>query len=373
MNVAIVDPTPLPRVAPRAAGMDADRLVAAVAYAVAHESACPRSMRLPDGRFAMTADSGERPPDNAILGPVTPRGAPAGLILRGGRIVTDWGNPDRPDMTFSVAKSFLALLAGLAVGDGLIRDLNHRVADTAPDDGFSGAQNRDITWLQLLQQTSEWEGTLFDKPDMIDRNRQVGVAAATSAARKGTFRALQKPGAYWEYNDVRVNRLSLSLLQLFREELPSVLKHRLMEPIGASTSWRWDGYRNATVDVAGKTLLSVPGGGHWGGGIVISASDLARLGLLVAADGVWQGRRLLPEGWCAELRRPCAIAPFYGLMWWLNTGRRQYPAAPESSVFALGWGSHIVWIDPDHDLVAVLRWIDRAHVNGVIERVLASL
>jgi hypothetical protein len=67
------------------------------------------------------------------------------------------------------------------------------------------------------------------------------------------------------------------------------------------------------------------------------------------------------------------MAPFYGLMWWLNTGRRQYPAAPESSVFAMGWGSHIVWIDPDHDLVTVLRWIDRAHVDGVIARVLASL
>jgi CubicO group peptidase (beta-lactamase class C family) len=363
----------LDAIAPREAGMDAGRLVAAVAYAVAHESSCPRSMRLPDGRFAMTADSGEDAPDDAILGPVTPRGAPSGLILRGGRIVTAWGNPDRPDMTFSVAKSVLALLAGLAVGDGLIGRLDERVADSASDDGFASAQNRDITWRHLLQQTSEWEGTLFDKPDMIDRHRQVGVAAATSTAPKGTFRALQRPGTFWEYNDVRVNRLSLSLLQAFREALPSVLKRRIMEPIGASDTWRWDGYRNSTVEVGGKPMTSVPGGGHWGGGIVIGASDLARIGLLVARDGVWNGRRLLPDGWCAELRRPCAMAPFYGLMWWLNTGRRQYPAAPASSVFAMGWGSHIVWIDPDHDLVTVLRWIDRAHVDGVIARVLASL
>jgi CubicO group peptidase (beta-lactamase class C family) len=371
MNFTAVAYAPLARVDPRAAGMDAARLDTAVAYALAHESPWPASLYMPDGRFALTAEAGETPPDDAILGPVTPHGGPAGLILRGGRIVAEWGDPDRPDMTFSVAKSYLALLAGLAVGDGLIGSLDDRVGEAAPDEGFSSAQNRDITWRHLLQQTSEWEGTLFDKPDMIDRHRQVGNAPA--AAPKGTFRALQPPGTYWEYNDVRVNRLSLSLLRLFREPLPAVLKRRIMDPIGASATWRWDGYRNATVDIGGTPMVSVPGGGHWGGGIVIGARDHARVALLVASDGVWNGTRLLPEGWCAELRRPCAIAPCYGLMWWLNTGRRQYPSAPESSFFALGWGSHILWIDPDHDLVAVVRWIDRAHADGFIKRLLASL
>ncbi|MCW5749167.1 MAG: serine hydrolase [Alphaproteobacteria bacterium] len=361
----------LERVDPRAASMDANRLADAVAYAVAHDSPCPTSLFLPDERFALTAEAGERAPDDEIIGPVTPRGGPAGLILRGGRIAAEWGDPDRPDITFSVAKSFLALLAGLAVGDGVIRSLDDRAADSALDDGFASAQNRDVTWRHLLQQTSEWEGTLFGKADMIDRHRLVGGGVA--AAPKGSFRALRPPGTFWEYNDVRVNRLSLSLLQLFREPLPAVLKRRIMDPIGASRTWHWNGYRNATVDIAGTPMVSVPGGSHWGGGIVIGARDLARVGLLVAADGVWQGHRLLPEGWCAELRRPCAIAPFYGLMWWLNTGRKQYPAAPESSTFAMGWGSHIIWIDPDHDLVAVLRWISRAHINGFIERVLASL
>ncbi|HKU98189.1 MAG TPA: serine hydrolase [Vineibacter sp.] len=358
-------------VEPRVAGMDGGRLAQAVAFVQAHGSPWPQSLYNPDGRFCLTAEAGERAPDDEILGPVTPRGGPAGLILRHGQIVAEWGDADRPDMTFSVAKSYLAVLAGLAVGDGLIGSLDDRVGEGGRDSGFESAQNRDITWRHLLQQTSEWEGTLFDKPDMIDRHRQVGVTAAAPA--KGTFRALQPPGTFWEYNDVRVNRLALSLLQRFREPLPSVLKRRIMDPIGASTTWRWDGYRNATVDIDGTPMVSVPGGGHWGGGIVISARDHARVAQLVAADGVWNGRRLLPEGWCAELRRPCAVAPFYGLMWWLNTNRKQYPAAPESSFFAMGWGSHILWIDPEHDLVAVVRWIDRAHANGFIKRVLESL
>jgi CubicO group peptidase (beta-lactamase class C family) len=235
----------------------------------------------------------------------------------------------------------------------------------------ASSADRDVTWRHLLTQTSEWQGTLFGKEDRIDHNRVVGLAAAE--APKGTPRALRRPGTFYEYNDVRVNRLSLSLLQVFKEPLPSVLKRRIMDPIGASGDWRWDGYRNSTVVVDGRQLVSVPGGGHWGGGMVISARDLASTGRLVAQGGVWNGRQILPQGWTDELVKPCPQAPFYGLLWWLNTGRRQFPAASERSFFALGWGSHIVWIDPDRSLVCVLRWIDRKQASGFVERVLEAL
>ncbi len=140
----------------------------------------------------------------------------------------------------------------------------------------------------------------------------VGIAVAE--APKGTRRPLKPPGTFYEYNDVRVNRLSLCLLRLFKEPLPSVLKRRIMDPIGASSTWKWDGYRNSTVAVDGKEMVSVPGGGHWGGGIVISARDLALMGLLVARDGTWDGKEILHPGWTDELVKPCPVAPFYGLM-----------------------------------------------------------
>jgi CubicO group peptidase (beta-lactamase class C family) len=343
----------------------------AVAFALAAQSNWPASMYMPDGQFVMTYDSGEKAPDNEVLGPVTPRGGPSGLVYRGGQKIAEWGDVDHADMTFSVAKSYLALLAGLALGDGLIRSLDDKVADYALDDGFASEQNRDITWRHLLTQTSEWEGTVFGKEDRIDHNRVVGLAVAD--APKGTRRAMKKPGSFYEYNDVRVNRLSRSLLQVFREPLPQVLKRRIMDPIGGSQTWKWDGYRNSYDTIDGKQMLSVPGGGHWGGGIVISARDLSLMGRLVAQGGVWDGKRILPEGWTAELVKPCPVAPFYGLMWWLNTGRRQFAAASESSYFALGWGSHIVWIDPDNDLVTVLRWIDRKKAPEFVERLLGAI
>jgi CubicO group peptidase (beta-lactamase class C family) len=346
----------------------------AVAYAQSIESKWAANMKMPDGQFVMTYDSGEKAPDNEILGPVTPRGGHSGIVYRGGKLLTEWGDTGRADMTFSVAKSFLSLLAGLAVGDGLIKSLDDKVqpyAQKAGDKSFDSDQNKDITWRHLFTQTSEWSGTLFDKEDRIDHNRVVGLQVAEGP--KGTRRQLNKPGSYYEYNDVRVNRTSLSLLQLFKEPLPSVLKRRIMDPIGASAGWKWDGYRNSTVKIDGKDMISVPGGGHWGGGIVISAKDLALMGLLAAQDGAWNGKQILPKGWMQESTKPCPVAPFYGLMWWLNTDRRQFAAATEQSYFAFGWGSHIVWIDPDNDLVSVLRWVERKQAGGFVERLLGAI
>ncbi|MEM7254735.1 MAG: serine hydrolase [Pseudomonadota bacterium] len=339
-----------------------------VAYANEAESPWPRD--LGEG-LNSDARNNEPPPWNEVLGPTRPRGGPAGLVRRGGDTLIEWGDIDRVDMTFSVTKSFLALLAGIAVGDGLIADLDDPVHGYALDDGFDSAQNRTITWRHLLQQTSEWEGTLFDKPDLVDRNRSVNNAEANQ--RKGTHRDLGTPGSHWEYNDVRVNRLSLSLLHLFKRPLPEVLAERIMRPIGASDTWEWLAYRNATVDVEGVPIASVPGGGHWGGGLFISARDLARVGELVRAHGMWGGEAVLPSGWTEALREPCALNPTYGLLWWLNTEQRYRPSAPASSYFAFGAGSNVIWIDEPLELVAVIRWIDGAQVDGFIRTVLSAI
>src|SRR3954471_23643220 len=255
------------------AGMNTmNKLNDCVDFAKSAESKWPHSMRMPDGQFVMTYDSGEKAPDNEVLGPVTSRGGHSGIVYRSGKLLAEWGDTARPDMTFSVAKSYLALLAGLALADGLIRSLDDKAGDYALDDGFKNEQNKDITWRHLLTQTSEWQGSVFGKEDRIDHNRVVGLAVAE--APKGTRRAMKKPGTFYEYNDVRVNRLSYSLLQLFKEPLPSVLKRRIMDPIGASNGWRWAANKTSPVTIDGKPMLSVPGGGHWGGGIVISARDL---------------------------------------------------------------------------------------------------
>ena len=269
------------------AGFDCSRLEKVVEFAQAHETRWSRDVA------AVIANSYfEPPPWNEVLGPIAPRGAPNGLVTRNGRLVARWGNTRQVDMTFSITKSYLSILAGIAYDRGLIPDPDEPVNRRVVDDGFAAPHNRAITWSHLLQQTSEWEGTLWDKPDIVDRNRDLSTEGGP-LAKKGVPRPLQAPGTHWEYNDVRVNLLSLALLRLFRRPLPDVFAEAVMRPIGASTRWRWEGYRNSTVEIDGQQMLSVPGGSHWGGGAFINAEDQARIGLMMLARGEWAGHRVL--------------------------------------------------------------------------------
>ena len=350
-----------------AEGFDPARLGAAVAFAREHETPWSRDLAK-----VMASAYFEPPPWNEILGPVRPRGAPNGLITRHGRLVARWGDTQQVDMTFSVAKSYLSLLAGIAFDRGLLPDPQERVGLRVKDGGFDSEHNRAITWQHLLQQTSEWQGSLWDKPDLVDRNRDLLTEGKPGNA-KGTHRPLRHPGAYWEYNDVRVNRLSLALLRLFREPLPQVFAEAVMNPIGASSGWEWHGYRNSRVEIGGVSVESVSGGGHWGGGVFMHAEDQARIGLMMLARGAWAERRLVSERWIELSTAPCDINPSYGFLWWLNTGRKHFPGASAESVFASGAGANVTWIDPATGIVAVLRWIDAEARDGFMSRVMAAL
>lgn len=314
----------------------------------------------------------EDPPWNAVLGPVRPRGGPNGLIIRGGHIVAEWGDTRQIDQTFSIAKSYLSILAGLAFDRGLIRDVHELVCRSVDDGGFEGPHNDKITWHHLLQQTSEWQGTLWDKPDQVDHNRRVGGMPA-SDVKKGTRRDLAAPGGYWEYNDVRINRLSLALLRVWKRPLPQVFREFVTDPIGASPHWEWRGYRNSIATVEGRAVESVAGGSHWGGGVFIHARDQARIGLLMQRGGVWGDKRILSEDWIRRSLVPCPLFPVYGYLWWLNTDRRRYPSAPAGSYYAAGAGGNLTWIDPDHDLVAVLRWTDPTAMDRFMALTMAAI
>jgi CubicO group peptidase (beta-lactamase class C family) len=357
--------------APGEVGLDPVALQAAVDFAKASESSWPRSLYYPDGRYVGLVEWNESGPWSDVVGPVRERGGPAGLILKGGRIVAEWGDTNRTDMTFSIAKSYLAVLAGLAFDDGLITDVDEPVSRTVADPLFEGERNGAITWRHLLQQSSEWQGEIFGKSDQVDHNRQIGPGADNS--RKGQRRELKAPGSYYEYNDVRVNVLGYALLQRFRRPLPDVLRERIMDPIGASRSWEWHGYSTSWTEIDGKRIQSVPGGGHWGGGLFIGARDHARFGLLISRGGEWGGRQLLSRAWIERMLTPSPTLANYGYLWWLNKGPTARPHVPAGAVSALGAGTNLIWIDPASDLVAVLRWIDKTASDGFVDRLVESI
>jgi CubicO group peptidase (beta-lactamase class C family) len=349
-----------------------DRFAGAITFAVGHEVNWPREPDAAPGpgqvRFGVHHD--DPPPYNVARGPLHARGGVAGVVWQHGREVAAWGDPERADLTFSVAKTYLALLAGVALRRGLIADLDAPVVVRLPGIGFDSAHNRAITWRHLLQQTSEWEGTLFGLPDTVDRWRKVSHDPRPQTGKKGDARPLQAPGTYWEYNDVRINQLSYALLHLFGRPLPEVFLEALMQPLGAGNGWAWRGYDDAWVTLAdGRRVQSVPGGSHWGAGVSIGARDQARLGQLLL-DG---GRDLLDAGFVRALREPCAIAPFYGLLVWLNRDGQTFPGASREAFFMVGAGGHYTWVEPAHDAVVVVRWLDSAAAGGFVQRMSAAL
>ena len=357
------------RRAPAKAGFDAARLDTAIAFARAHETHYPEALAkvadVRDLKLKLRFDFAAEP-YNEILGPTQPRGAPTGVIIRGGYIVAEWGEPSRVDMTFSVSKTFLSSVAGLAWDRGLIRNVDDPVRLYVAGPWFKSAHNAKITWNQMLRQTNEWQGTLWDKPAWADRPGEHAWSELAAPERQ--------PGSRWKYNDVRVNLLALALLEVWRRPLPQVLKENLMDPIGASPTWRWYGYRNSWVVIDGVRMQSVSGGGHWGGGMFIQTYDLARLGLLALRDGRWKKRQILSSDWIAMARTPTSVKPTYGFMnWFLNTDKAPLPSAPATSFYFAGSGANVVYVDPDHDLVVVVRWIDRHSLDGFIARVLAAL
>ena len=317
---------------------------------------------MPQDPGAYLRDRFEGQPHQDIVGPTKERGGVNGLLFRNGEEIVTWGDVDRVDMTFSVTKSYLSTVAGLALDEGLIRSLDDPVREYVTDGTFDDPHNRPITWRHLLNQTSEWTGTLWGKPDEADR-------------RMGVDREIHEPGTFWEYNDVRVNLLAYALLHVWKRPLPEVIKERVMDPIGASDTWEWHGYESSWTEIEGESVQSVSGGGHWGGGFFISSRDHARFGQLFSNQGAWDGQQLISESWIDQATTPAPIQSNYGFMWWLNTGREQFPSAPASSFFALGAAStSVIWVDPGSGIVAVTRWVDGTeHVDEFIRLVLAAV
>ena len=317
------------------------------------------------------------------------RGEATGLIIKNGYIVAEWGTPERVDLTFSVAKSLVSATVGLAVDKGLIKSENDLVypymAPIIPYDPqqmqrnkadhlyeedvfalFDTEHNRKITWDHLLRQTSDWEGSLWGKPDWADRPER--------DSKEWRGRERHEPGSVYKYNDTRVNVLALASMNVWRKPLPVVLKENLMDKIGASDTWRWTGYENSFIIIDGQIMQSVSGGSHWGGGMFISAYDQARFGYLTLKNGNWNGDQVLSQSWIDKSLTPTPAQDTYGFMnYFDNTGQKLLPSAPASAFYHLGAGVNMVYVDRENDIVIVSRWLEGNKMDELVRLVLDSL
>lgn len=360
--------------------IDTNKMKEAVDFAISHETSQPRNLWL-----SQAMQFGKEPFSDPI-GPMAERGPAAGIVIYKGYIIAEWGNPAAVEMTHSVTKSMVSSVVGLAFDKGLISSLDDKVytylppVEVAMQESvnenpiakksfiypFETEHNRKISWDHLLRQTSDWEGVLWGKPDWADR--------PSDKPSEWTTRKRFEPGTVYKYNDTRVNALTLAATLVFRKPLPEVLRENVMNPIGASNTWAWTGYKNAWIIVDGKMVQSVSGGGHFGGGMFMNAYDMGRLGLLTLRKGNWNGKQILSEDWIRKATTPTPANTGYGFMnYFLNTDRKLYPSAPASAYAHLGNGTNAIYVDQENDLVAVVRWIDDKSMDGFLQRLLSAL
>jgi len=323
---------------PSEVGMDPVKLNAAVEFMKAHET------RAPARDF-----SDQEITNGKLLGSIpTERAGTNALIIRHGYIVAEFGDTTRPDPTYSVAKSMLSTVAGVAVRDGLIKNVDDQMVNYIHDGGYDAPHNRAISWRNHLQQESEWEGELWGKNANF-----IGAEAFGRAEMKP--RDIQDPGNHYEYNDVRINRFALSLLEIFKKQVPDVFRDEVMNVIGASSTWKWVPYTNAYTMIDGKRMASVSGGTRWGGGMWISSYDMARFGLLWERGGKWGEKQIVPASYVKMATTASKHGPDYGFLWWLNTTGK-WQGLPTTAFAAQGQGGNQIYIDSAHDLVIVWRW-----------------
>ena len=339
---------------PAELGMDPAKLAEAVAWAQTREG--NREMDFSDQERIF----------GTLLGSVPNiRAHTNGVVIYKGYAVAEFGDPTWADPTYSVAKSMLSTVAGVAVRDGKIMNLDQPVGTTIKDGGYDSPRNQQVTWKMHLQQESEWEGNMFGKQDNF-----IGKEAFGQGEKKP--REQMKPGTHYEYNDVRINRFSLSLLRAFQKPVPDVFRDEVMNPIGASNTWRWIPYANSFVELNGKKVASVSGGTRWGGGMWINSWDMARFGYLWLRGGKWGDKQIVPADYVKAALTPSVHGPDYGYLWWLNRSGKGLPGLPENAFWANGAGTNSITVSPDQDLVVVWRW-HAGNPAEFVKRIIAAI
>ena len=273
------------------------------------------------------------------------------VVVHAGRIVAEryapGFNADMPLIGWSMTKMAINALAGV-----LVQDRKLRLSDTAllPEWRHDRDLRRDITLDQLLRMTS---GLSFNE-DYADQSSDIlqmlfvqGDQARFAASKP----LVSSPGTQWSYSGGTSNIIALLMRQQFGEEKDYLgfPRERLFGPLGMRSA-----------------VLEPDSGGTFIGAsfMYASARDWARLGLLFLRDGVWQGRRLLPEGWVAYTLTPTQRSPDaeYGAHVWLKLPDLQQlgePPMPEDAYYMLGYDQQIVAVVPSRDLVIVRLGLTR--------------
>ncbi len=276
------------------------------------------------------------------------------VVLHRGEIVHEGyhlgtGADDRR-MSWSVAKSALSLLLGILHHDGTIPDLDAPVTDFAP--ALAASAYDGVTIRQVAQMASglEFNEDYLDFWSDINRmGRVLALGSTMDGFAIGQTGRAGPPGTTWRYVSIDTHVLGMVIRGATGQSVIALMEERLFIPLGLER----DPYY--VTDGHGVAFVL--------GGLNLTTRDYARLGLLVAQGGEWEGQQIVPAEWIAE--STVASAPGgvgYGYQWWLPSG------AEPGEVYARGVYGQFLWIDRDREVAIAVNSADRAFRQpGVID------
>jgi CubicO group peptidase (beta-lactamase class C family) len=283
------------------------------------------------------------------------------VIVRRGRIVWKGDNIDKVHGVWSVTKSFTSTVLGLLI------DLMRCALDTLAAEHVLALKEKYPTV------------TLRHFTTMTSGYRAIGDAEAKGSYLHGPSgrpfepaAPLFAPGEKYAYWDSAMNTFGLTLTKIAGEPLDTLLKRKIMDPIGADPKqWKW-GTRNEVKDIRVNS-----GSGNAGQSVQISAREMARFGHLILNRGNWDGKQLVSAKWIEQattVQVPARLANAhpkgeiagsgqYGFNWWVNgkdqAGKRKWPDAPETTFAAIGFNNNRMWIVPEWEMVIVRLGLDQ--------------
>lgn len=273
------------------------------------------------------------------------------VVVKGGKIVHETyrngSDAKTRFLTFSVAKSYVSTLIGLALSDGAIKSLDDKVTDYLPEmkgTGYDGPTIRDllrmrsgVDWLEVYQFGSETQlTTVHDNSLVAYRYRWCDYAAKESKAGPN------KPDAAFNYATLDTSVLGCILEKAVGKTGSEYMSEKLWKPAGMESDayWIMDG-----PDSVGREFF--------GAGLAVTARDHARFGLMFLNGGMANGKQVVPADWVRQATVPDEgyepVAPGepigYQYQWWTFAGSDAYAA--------MGLHHQFIYVDPTNDMVIV--------------------
>lgn len=322
--------------------------------------------RFPDGQAAdlpSTFDLDGTPVDTEHFLDVTDTAAL--LVLRDGQVVHEQyrltGGRDVQWISWSVGKSFVSALVGIAVGQGHIRSIDDPISDyidVEPGSAYDGVRIKDV--LQMSS-GARWNEDYSDRTsDVVRLGAAMGPGGSLDAFVASAPGDVP-PGTVCQYNSTDTQALGALLVRATGRSITDYMQEHLYEPLGMESDGYW------LIDAQGREMAF--------GGINLTARDFAKLGELYRCGGEWNGRQVVPADWVAASVVPDAphvqwgspviagkqLSDGYGYQWWLIAGGLdQYSA--------IGVYNQWVFVSPRHGVTIVKLSATRTYGTTMGER-----